>query len=225
MTSVIMAAIGVAMLVVGALALRMLPKVGAVAGLVAAICVGLAYDNIVVAIGRFVGYGDTLMAINMPRFWIHAVMTPLLIIVAGNLVARLGVEQARTRNVVLGGWALVAMLILIGIVEDVVRLDLAPEDAGDALRYVNAGVEGAPIPAIITVLALIVMGMVAWRYAGFPWLFVGALVMLIAAPIGSSVLWVGNLGELVLMVSVLVTMAAVGGAKVPTTPSVTRPRP
>ena len=57
----------------------------------------------------------------------------LLIVVAGNLVGRLGVEQARTRNVTLGGWALVVMLMVIGFVEDVVRLDLEPEDAGDAL--------------------------------------------------------------------------------------------
>ncbi|MDY6808508.1 MAG: hypothetical protein SW127_05765 [Actinomycetota bacterium] len=224
MTSMIMAAIGVAMLVVLALALRLTPRVGAVAILFAVICLGLAYDSFVVAAGRLIGYGDTLSAINMPRFWIHAIVVPLLIIVAGNLVGRLGVDQARSRNVTLGGWALVAMLIAIGVVEDVVRLDLQPEDAGDALRYVNAGADGPPLPAIITVLALLVLGTMAFRYAGFPWLFLGALVMLIAAPIGSVVLLVGNLGELVLMLSVLVTMAAVGGLRVPSTRPVPRPQ-
>ena len=134
------------------------------------------------------------------------------------------IQQARTRNVTLGGWALVVMLMVIGFVEDVVRLDLEPEDAGDALRYVNAGFDGPPLPAIITVLAILGLGVMAFRYAGVPWLFVGALVMLIAAPIGSMLLWVGNLGELVLMLSMLVTMAAVGGLPVPTTRPIPRPR-
>ncbi|MFI8773573.1 hypothetical protein ACIGKQ_15585 [Gordonia sp. NPDC062954] len=224
MTSVIMVAIGAAMLVVAAFAFRLTSRVGAVAMLLGAISLGVAYDNIAVAVGRLVGYGDTLSAINLPRFWIHAIAMPLLIVVAGNLVGRLGVEQARTRNVTLGGWALVVMLMVIGFVEDVVRLDLEPEDAGDALRYVNAGFDGPPLPAIITVLAILVLGVMAFRYAGFPWLFVGALVMLIAAPIGSMLLWVGNLGELVLMLSMLVTMAAVGGLPVPTTRPIPRPR-
>ncbi|MED5800568.1 hypothetical protein VX037_05950 [Gordonia sp. Z-3] len=224
MTSVIMVAIGAAMLVVAAFAFRLTSRVGAVAILLGAISLGLAYDNIAVAVGRLVGYGDTLSAINLPRFWIHAIAVPLLIVAAGNLVGRLGVEQARTRNVTLGGWALVVMLMVIGFVEDVVRLDLEPEDAGDALRYVNAGFDGPPLPAIITVLAILVLGVMAFRYAGFPWLFVGALVMLIAAPIGSMLLWVGNLGELVLMLSMLVTMAAVGGLPVPTTRPIPRPR-
>ena len=224
MTSVIMVAIGAAMLVVAAFAFRLTSRVGAVAILLGAISLGLAYDNIAVAVGRLVGYGDTLSAINLPRFWIHAIAMPLLIVVAGNLVGRLGVEQARTRNVTLGGWALVVMLMVIGFVEDVVRLDLEPEDAGDALRYVNAGFDGPPLPAIITVLAVLVLGVMAFRYAGFPWLFVGALVMLIAAPIGTMLLWVGNLGELVLMLSMLVTMAAVGGLPVPTTRPIPRPR-
>ncbi|MCF3939288.1 hypothetical protein [Gordonia tangerina] len=224
MTSVIMVAIGAAMLVVAAFAFRLTSRMGAVAILLGAISLGVAYDNIAVAVGRLVGYGDTLSAINLPRFWIHAIAMPLLIVVAGNLVGRLGVEQARTRNVTLGGWALVVMLMVIGFVEDVVRLDLEPEDAGDALRYVNAGFDGPPLPAIITVLAILVLGVMAFRYAGFPWLFVGALVMLIAAPIGSMLLWVGNLGELVLMLSMLVTMAAVGGLPVPTTRPIPRPR-
>ena len=224
MTSVIMVAIGAAMLVVAAFAFRLTSRVGAVAILLGAISLGLAYDNIAVAVGRLVGYGDTLSAINLPRFWIHAIAVPLLIVAAGNLVGRLGVEQARTRNVTLGGWALVVMLMVIGFVEDVVRLDLEPEDAGDALRYVNAGFDGPPLPAIITVLAVLVLGVMAFRYAGFPWLFVGALVMLIAAPIGTMLLWVGNLGELVLMLSMLVTMAAVGGLPVPTTRPIPRPR-
>ncbi|NDZ95785.1 hypothetical protein G3I13_06625 [Streptomyces sp. SID6673] len=217
MTSLIMAAIGVAMLGLCIVAVRLRARVGGIAVVVAAILVGLAYDNVAVAIGRLIGYGDVLLAINLPRFWIHAIVTPLLIVVAGVLVGRLGVTQIRDRNIALAGWALVAMLIAIGVVEDIVRARLVPEDAGDALRYVNAQAQGPPLPAIITILALIVLGVMAWRRVGFPWLFIGAIVMLIAAAAGSAVLWIGNLGELVLLAAVVATMAAVGGVRLPLT--------
>ncbi|MFW0783329.1 hypothetical protein AAFP35_02305 [Gordonia sp. CPCC 206044] len=214
MTSLILALIGVAMLALCGLALRLWTRVGSIALLLAAILVGLAYDNLAMAIGRFVGYGDVLLALNVPRFWIHAIATPLVIIVAGNLVERLGVGQIHGRNITLGGWALVAMLILIGIVE-AARAQLVPENAGDALRYTDAATSGPPLPAIITVLAVIVVGVMAFRYAGFPWLFFGGLVMLVAAAVGGVVFWIGNLGELVLMTSVMATLAAVAGYRVP----------
>ncbi|MGV9795852.1 hypothetical protein [Gordonia sp. NPDC003422] len=209
MTSAIFALIGVGILVVGVLAFRMRWRVGEIASAVAVICLGLAYDNFAVAVGRFVGYGDALMAINVPRYWIHAFFVPLLIPIAGVLVYRLGVKQIGTRNVVIPGLLLVAMLEVIGIITDIVRLDLEPENAGDALRYVNAGASGPPIASVVTVLALIVLGGMAARYSYFKWLLVGALAMLFAAAAGTAVLWLGNLGELILMITLLATMAKV----------------
>jgi hypothetical protein len=102
------------------------------------------------------------------------------------------------------------MLLVIGIITDIVRLDLKPEDTGDALRYVNEGASGPPVAAVVTVLALIVLGGMAWRYGYFKWLLVGALIMLVAAAAGTAVVWLGNLGELALMISLLATMAKVG---------------
>lgn len=210
MITAVFALIGVAVLAVGAMAMRMRWRVGSVALAVALICAGMAYDNFAVAVGRFIGYGDVLMAINVPRYWIHALFVPMLILIAGVLVYRLGVRQIGSRANVIAGSVLVAMLLLIGIITDIVRLDLKPEDTGDALRYVNEGASGPPVAAVVTVLALIVLGGMAWRYGYFKWLLVGALIMLVAAAAGTAVVWLGNLGELALMISLLATMAKVG---------------
>lgn len=210
MITAVFALIGVAVLAVGAMAMRMRWRVGSVALAVALICAGMAYDNFAVAVGRFIGYGDVLMAINVPRYWIHALFVPMLILIAGVIVYRLGVRQIGSRANVIAGSVLVAMLLLIGIITDIVRLDLKPEDTGDALRYVNEGASGPPVAAVVTVLALIVLGGMAWRYGYFKWLLVGAVIMLVAAAAGTAVVWVGNLGELALMISLLAAMAKVG---------------
>lgn len=210
MITAVFALIGVAVLTVGVMAMRMRWRVGSVALAVAIICAGMAYDNFAVAVGRFIGYGDVLMAINVPRYWIHALFVPMLILIAGVLVYRLGVRQIGSRGTVIAGSVLVAMLLVIGIITDIVRLDLKPEDTGDALRYVNEGASGPPVAAVVTVLALIVLGGMAWRYGYFKWLLVGALIMLVAAAAGTAVVWLGNLGELALMISLLATMAKVG---------------
>lgn len=39
----------------------------------------LVYDNGIIAAGRFIGAGDLLLWLNMARFGIHAIVTPLLV--------------------------------------------------------------------------------------------------------------------------------------------------
>lgn len=209
MTSILMALIGIALLALCLWAVRLQWRVGPIALAAAALCVAFAYDSFAVAIGRHVGYGTTLEAINVPRFWIHAIAIPLLIPVAGVLVARLGVEQARSRNLALGLAALVAMLILIGVIVDVVRLDPVPKDADDAFRYVNAAAEGVSLPVIITVLALIVLGMAALRYAQYYWLLPASILFLATSATAPLKLWVGNAGLLVMMAVLVYAMKTV----------------
>lgn len=210
MTSILMGVIGIALLVVGAAAVRLQWRVGPIGFAIAAICVAFAYDALIVAFGRVIGYGDLLHALSVPRFWLLAIAFPLLIPVTGTLMARLGVQQARTRNFVLGGAALVIMLILIGVIVDGVRLELEPKNAGDALRYINGAADGVQLPTIITILGVIVLAVAAARYARFPWLVIPALLLFATAATAPKVLWVGALGELIIMAALVFTMKTVG---------------
>lgn len=215
MVSLVMAGMGLCMLALGGLALRRREAVGGAAPLVALICLGLAYDNLAVAVGRLLGFGGTLEAVSAPRFWIHALLTPLLIVACGMLAARLGVGWAASRPAAIAGGALVLALIALGAVEDIIELELAPKEYADLLRYTNEGSEGPPIPAIITILVLFALGVAVWRTAGSPWLCLGSLTMFVAAAAGTSHLWVGNLGELALQVSIAATLAAAARTGLP----------
>ncbi|MEO3781788.1 hypothetical protein ABGB12_00530 [Actinocorallia sp. B10E7] len=217
MVSSVMAGLGVCMLVLAGIAARQRKAAGGVAVLVAVICLGLAYDNFVIAAGNPMGFGETLEALSAPRFWMHALLTPLLIIAGGVLAGRLGVGWAATRAAAVAGWALVLALMGLGAVEDIVRLSLAPEKYADVLRYTNESTEGPPIPAVVTILVLLALGVMIWRSAGSPWLCLGSITMFAAAAAGVAHPWMGNVGELALQASIVATLSAATRAGSPST--------
>lgn len=206
MISVLLVAIAVCMLVLSALAARARRTAGPAALLVAVICAGLAYDSAAVAIGRALGFGPTLEAVNAPRYWIHAALTPLLIVAAAGLATRLGVTLLARPALRIAGGVAVAALIALGAATDIVALRLSPETYADSLRYVNTATAGPPVPAIVTIVVLIAIGALLWRTAGVPWLCLGGIVMFVAAAAGFAHFWVGNLGELALQLGVVATV-------------------
>lgn len=163
--------------------------------LLALIAAALCWDNLIIAAGSSIGAGDLLRTLSIPRYVAHAVLTPLLIIVA------FGVAGLRRRAWV---WILAVVLIALGVWTDLVNMSLEVREYGGTLRYAYAHAT-PPIPSIVTVVVLIGAGVVLWRRAGVPWLCLGALAMFGAA--GSGVFWLGNAGELVLISSILATAA------------------
>ncbi|QGG95960.1 hypothetical protein [Actinomarinicola tropica] len=177
--------------------------------IVVAVGLGLVYDNAVLGIGRWLGHGSTLEALSYPRFWIHALITPLLIIV--------GVGAART---LAGGWArsrighaavcLVATgLVVWGVVIDIVGLELDQQSEAGLLSYGNAAAS-APVPAIATIVILLGFGAWVWRAAGWPWLAVAAGVMFIASGLGAISGLLTNVGELSLIAGLVATEERAG---------------
>ncbi|WP_155371189.1 hypothetical protein [Catellatospora vulcania] len=207
MISVLLSAIAVCLLILAVVAARTRGAAGPAAVLIAVICVGLAYDNGAVAIGRLLGFGPQLEAVNAPRYWIHALLTPLLVIAGAALAARLGVTLMTRRAVRLAGIALVAALVALGVAGDILALRLEQREYADTLRYVNAAAAGPPIPAILTILLVIAIGALTWRAARWPWLCLGAVAMFAAAAAGAAHFWIGNAGELALQLAVVATLA------------------
>ncbi|MEV0563613.1 hypothetical protein [Dactylosporangium sp. NPDC050588] len=193
MVSLIFAVLAVGMVGAGVVAARLR------AWLVVVVAGALVYDNAVIAAGRFVGEGDALEGLNAGRFVGHALFTPLLIVVGAGLA---GLARGGRRALT----ALAAVLVGLGIWADVVRLRLVPERHADTLRYVNDNAAGPPVPAVVVILVLIGIGVVLWRRDGWPWLFAGAVAMFAAAAAGFAVPWLGNLGELVLLTTVVLSL-------------------
>ena len=178
--------------------------VGALSALI--VTLGLVYDNGVIALGTVVGARATLEALNWPRYWIHALCTPLLILFASGAAVRAGLGWAR-RPSVRGAFRLVtAALIAYGVIVELPAA-LEPNDAGGVLRYEGAGGSSVPVPAIATNLALIAVGIALWPARGWPWLAVASVAALVGfglGPLGAPAV-VGQVAEVVLIGGIVAT--------------------
>ncbi|XVU24061.1 hypothetical protein ACQPZJ_43630 [Actinoplanes sp. CA-054009] len=163
--------------------------------LLALVVAALIWDNAVIALGSTIGPGATLEALSVPRFVTHALLVPLLVLIAAGLA---GVADLRPFILV------TALLIGVGVYADIVTLSLEATRYSGTLRYTNAASDGPPIPAIAVILILIAFGVLLLRRHRSPWLLAGALTMLIAAATGLP--WLANLGELALATSVYLTV-------------------
>ena len=79
----------------------------------ASVVFGLIWDNFVLGLGRFLGEGDLLKTLSYPRFWLHALLTPLMIMFVWYLLRRDGVKwaQGMTAYAIFGTLTLLAIAI------------------------------------------------------------------------------------------------------------------
>ncbi|MDW8325275.1 MAG: hypothetical protein RMK99_01810 [Anaerolineales bacterium] len=188
----------------------------------------LPYDNAIIAAGRFIGEGDLLRNLNWPRFAAHGLLTPLWIIAAGSLARMAGLGWAKNKWVMSAFCILATGLIVLLDVPKLLGLQLHPACFADTLRYaesVSAGQlcsptqavvpsSGPPIAAIAAILALLGVSVPIWRRTKWPWLFVGSVVMFLAAAAPASVVGPGvsSIGEVVLGAALLATAQRLGKA-------------
>lgn len=188
---------------------------------------GLAYDNLILTLGTSIGVGGTLEALSVPRYLLHALMTPFLVLVAFELAGRVGVpmaQVARNRVILI---VIALALVGVGLAQGFIGMHLKPACHDGILRYVerlteNQLCEGVvyeegvldargvpPIASIVTVIIVGVFGVMMGRKAGIWWMLAGASIMFVTAAIPPSRvgLWVGNGGEVVLLASLLFVTA------------------
>ena len=161
---------------------------------------GLAYDVLIIFLGRFIGEGDLLKTLNAGRYLVHGLATPAMIIFGFGVLRNAGVQWAQSRTTHIVVCVVVTLLIALGVYEDVLALDLQTKTVLDTLRYTNeGGMKGPPIPAMLTIVFLIVAGISLWRKTGWWWLAAVSIFMFIAAGAGmGDMFYIGNLGEVVL---------------------------
>ncbi|WP_150239623.1 hypothetical protein [Nocardiopsis quinghaiensis] len=179
--------------------------------LVAAVAAGLVYDNAIVALGSSLGAGDLLFALNLPRFVVHALVTPLLVVFAVGAARDLGLAWARSRAVHAGFSVLAAALVAYGVVADLVGLTLVPGREGDALRY-SAAEPTVPVPSVVTIVVLLLVGVALLVRARSGWMLLGAAIMTVVSAVPDAPLVVGNLGEVALIAGLALTARKTGHA-------------
>lgn len=160
------------------------------------VVIALILDNFIIGIGRFIGAGDLLKALNSIRFITHALFTSWMLLFVLDVARRCGLGWAESKTVKILFWLGAAGLTALGAYMDIIRLQLVPRVQGDTLRYVNDGFHGPPLPAITVILVMTVVGIMIWRKTKSPWVFIGALVEFICAPLGMRIPIIGQFGEI-----------------------------
>ncbi len=185
------------------------------------IALGLVYDNGIISLGATIGAGPLLEALSWPRFIMHALFTPFMMIAVTQMAIAGGIRWAQSTAWTVFVWALVIGGIIEGSLAHLIGLELEPSCYKGVLRYTGnlpatqfcfegqvAGQGGGPpIPSIVGNVVTLVVGFALWRRNGWIWLMAGSLVMFAAASVPTSGFGLapGNGGEVVLLLSYLAT--------------------
>jgi hypothetical protein len=156
---------------------------------------GIIYDNLIIGLGSYIGEGELLKMLNVPRFVIHAFFTPLIMIFGFGVARRCGVKFAQSRNWHIVICVFTILMVLLGIYEELFKMNLVPIAEEGTLRY-KTQPSSPPIPAIVTIIVAMILGIFVWIKTKKPWYFLGSLGMFIFAPMAAKFVWAGNLGEI-----------------------------
>ena len=172
------------------------------------VILALIYDNAILAAGDVLDDSGLLKILSVPRFWLHALFTPLLIIFSYFILVEARVPFAQKTWVAI----LYTMGTIVAIIAEYVLvlkdLSLKVKDEFGVISYTSS-VEssGPPVMIILVICALVVTSIVlAWKRK-FWWMLGGILVMAIASAITPFIESnaITNLSELCLVIALVVT--------------------
>ena len=172
---------------------------------------GLVYDNVVLGLGGLLGPGNLLRSLSVPRYWIHAIATPLLILLVLEIGERCGLSWPKRRR---GVWvALAFVLIGFGLGHDGFGQKLQFTTDGGTARYANDAVTGPPTSAIAVIIVVLAVAVMIWQHGYSPMMAICSLVMLVGAAVGATVPLIGNLAECSFVLALLAGMQAAAGLR------------
>jgi hypothetical protein len=181
----------------------------------------LWFDNLTIGLGGTLGEGPLLLGMNTVRFLAHYLCLPVTFIAIGSMARQAGFQWAQPKPV-MAAFCLLAAYFMVHDLWRFANATFYPSCFADTLRYtthiaeytvcspddiVGTGTRIAPIPAIFLNNMLLIFGVYLWWKIGFKWLFLGALgaTAFFAVPYSSTGGIVGNFGEPVISIVILVT--------------------
>lgn len=182
-----------------------------------AVTFGLFYDNLILAVGNLFGAGNLLWALSLPRFVMHQIVLPWLILGMVDLARQAGQRWAQPRSALWGGALVSALVMAAGIATRLANLTLTPEVMDGVVRYVAEGVSGPPIVSIVSIGLTGVIGIVFWRRNAWPWITVAVALAFIGESIPDEA-WrraVGSACEVAFMAVLFLTQQRIDTARLP----------
>ena len=171
------------------------------------VILGLIYDNFVIAFGKYIGEGDLLEELSYVRFWLHALLTPTLVLFAWSICFRIGLPWANKTFYKVFVYLITIGLILYELLTSIRGLELEPNWRIDVLTYENAFQSGNPVMVILITLVLGIVGFILMRKFHFSWLFIGTLIVILGSILA---IWIKsfpimNVLEFLFIISLLMT--------------------
>lgn len=169
---------------------------------------GLVYDNAVLAMGSFIGEGNLLERLSYPRFYMHALFTPLLVLFSLSTLKRTGIQWAFKKWVGAIFYLITLCLILYELFIEMLGLSLSANWKYGVLSYSNAEASsGVPLMVVMVSIVLIISSLFVWRKQKWIWFFAATAIMFLgnAFPIPLPSAAVTNAFELILIVGLFFT--------------------
>jgi hypothetical protein len=166
---------------------------------------GLFYDNLILALGRWLPAGPLLYALSLPRFGLHQIVLPWIIVSAFLQARATGIRWAQSRRALWIACLAAGLVMLLGVVTRLLPMRLEPALMDGVTRYVATGVSGPPLVSLLSIGFTGVVGYFLWRRAGWFWtlLFVVLTFVFEGLPVEALRRLVGSGVELALMLSLL----------------------
>jgi hypothetical protein len=170
---------------------------------------GLVYDNSVLALGSLIGEGDFLKELNLMRYWIHALITPALILFSWASVRKTVINWLNSRAAFIAANLLTVSMIITELLQNTVGIVVEPAQKYGVLSYEPAVSNGPPIMIIGVSIVMLLAGLILWKKLKWKWMAIGVIVMGIgsALPLPLKSEAATNGFELVLLISLWATKA------------------
>lgn len=169
----------------------------------------VVYDNVIIALGAYIGAGPLLVALTIPRFVGHALITPIWIVTAVQFTLRAGTFKRYRWGLSLAAWILYGLMVVIGLLNEVVFYAGELVTEGDVLYYTNIGRLFTPPPPSLTMLLVVLLcgAVLLWRLH-WPWMLLGSIPVLLSQALRteSTAFVFINSGEVIMSASLVLTL-------------------
>lgn len=174
------------------------------------VIIGLIYDTIIVSIGTSIGESNLLYTLNIGRFVIHAVFTPFLLYTGAKLLNSYRSNNNKKEISSLIVWGFIISLILLGVFTHLIGMSIEARLFDGILYYTQSGDHKSfPYASVAVVVIFIGIGIDTMRNSSKKswFLLAGSIAIFVLSAIPSSIFGIafGSFGELILVMSIILT--------------------
>jgi hypothetical protein len=138
----------------------------------------LAYDNLILACGRWIGFGVTLETLSMIRYLLHVLLIPTLVYVSLDFIRRTGVRWIKSVMVQVSFHLYTFVLTIVGVFHDFLWVDMESISINGIDRYI---ISDSPfsITLLFAMIPMVVASIVIWRKMEWSVLLLGCTLSLL----------------------------------------------